>query len=65
MAEQANKQENKTKFLEKIGGRPIEIGDFKVDELRKIASESGVSGSHDLHKTELVEAINKALAEKS
>jgi hypothetical protein len=60
MAEAASRNQGKVTFLEKIGDRDIELDDFKVDDLRKIASECGVSGSHDMHKQELVEAINKA-----
>jgi hypothetical protein len=47
-------------FRERLGKGPIDINDYKVDDLRKIASECGVTGSHDLKKTELVAAINKA-----
>jgi len=46
-------------FREKLGTKDIEISEFKVDELRKIASEYDISGSHDMHKEELVMAINK------
>jgi hypothetical protein len=47
-------------FREKLGDRDIELSDFRVDDLRRIASEYRVSGSHDMPKTTLVEAINKA-----
>ena len=47
-------------FREKLGDKEIELQDFKVDDLRKIASEYSISGSHDMHKDELVEAINRA-----
>lgn len=47
-------------FLEKLGDKDIELGDFKVDDLRKIASGYSISGSHDMHKEDLVQAINKA-----
>jgi superoxide dismutase len=63
MAESTRKQ-SKENFLEQIGDRDIELGDYKVDKLRQIASEVGVSGSHDMHKPELVEAINKARKSK-
>jgi hypothetical protein len=53
----ARKTEN---FREKLGDKDIELDDFKVDDLRKIASEYDVSGSHDMHKSDLVGAINKA-----
>lgn len=56
---QSRKQQTET-FREQLGDRAIEIGDYKVDDLRKIASEFGVSGSHGLKKDQLVEAINKA-----
>ncbi len=54
------KDSNTETFREKLGSEPIEIGDYKVDELRKMASEFGVTGSHDLKKEDLVVAINKA-----
>jgi hypothetical protein len=47
-------------FRERLGAGDIDINDYKVDDLRKIASEYSVSGSHDMHKEELVDAINKA-----
>jgi hypothetical protein len=46
-------------FREKLGDKDIQLNDYKVDELRKIASEYDISGSHDMHKEELVDAINK------
>ena len=46
-------------FLETLGEKDIEINDYKVDDLRKIASKLDISGSHDMHKEELVETINK------
>lgn len=52
-------------FREKLGDTPIELDDYKVDDLRKIASEFGVSGSHDLKKPELVEAINHVRQQQS
>ena len=52
-------------FREKLGDKAIDIDDFKVDDLRKIASEYSVSGSHDMHKEELVNAINKARRSES
>jgi hypothetical protein len=57
----ARTRKNSTEtFREKLGNAPIELGDYKVDDLRKIASEFGVGGSHDLKKSDLVEAINRA-----
>jgi hypothetical protein len=59
----ASKPEAETKpqsFRERLGDGDIDMNDFKVDDLRKIASEYSISGSHDLHKEELVNAINKA-----
>jgi len=51
---------NKTDtFLETLGEKDIDINDFKVDDLRKIASKLDISGSHDMHKEELVDTINK------
>lgn len=46
-------------FLETLGDKEIDINDFKVDDLRKIASKLDISGSHDMHKEELVDTINK------
>ena len=46
-------------FLETLGEKDIELNDYKVDDLRKIASKLDISGSHDMHKEELVETINK------
>ena len=46
-------------FREKLGDQDVEIDDYKVDDLRKIASEYDISGSHDLKKADLVEAINQ------
>ncbi len=60
--EQARKTET---FREKLGDKDIAMNDFKVDDLRKIASEFGVAGSHDMHKSTLVEAINQARHQKS
>jgi hypothetical protein len=59
MAERNATKKTET-FREKLGTKDIELDDFKVDELRKIASEYDVSGSHDLKKPDLVNAINKA-----
>lgn len=57
----ARSKNNKTDtFLETLGEKDIDINDFKVDDLRKIASKLDISGSHDMHKEELVETINKA-----
>jgi hypothetical protein len=53
------KTDKQETFREKLGTKDIEVGEFKVDELRKIASEYDISGSHDMHKEELVMAINK------
>jgi hypothetical protein len=60
--EKANNTKSSPKaqtFREKLGNKSVEIDDFKVDELRKIASEYDISGSHEMHKEELVTAINK------
>jgi hypothetical protein len=46
-------------FREKLGKEELKVDTYKVDELRKIASEYDISGSHDMHKEELVDAINK------
>ena len=47
-------------FRERLGDKDIEMDDYRVDDLRKIASEFNISGSHDMHKDELVKAINRA-----
>jgi hypothetical protein len=63
--EKANNTKSSSKgqtFREKLGTKSVEIDDFKVDELRKIASEYDISGSHEMHKEELVTAINKVRA---
>lgn len=60
MARTARSSTKTETFREKLGDKDIELDDFKVDDLRKIASEYGVSGSHDMSKGDLVEAINKA-----
>jgi hypothetical protein len=61
MASNPNRNTQKNSdFRERLGDKDIEMGDFRVDDLRKIASEFDVSGSHDMHKEELVKAINKA-----
>jgi hypothetical protein len=63
MAQETNqeaKQNHKSEtFRERLGDRDIEMDDFKVDDLRKIASEYSISGSHDMSKEVLVETINK------
>jgi hypothetical protein len=46
-------------FRERLGKEELKIDSYKVDDLRKIASEYDISGSHDMHKEELVDAINK------
>lgn len=56
---QANHNQKTETFRERLGDRDIEMGDFKVDDLRKIASEYSISGSHDMSKEVLVETINK------
>lgn len=55
----ASNQPNKHNFRERLGDEDIKINDFKVDDLRKIASEFDVSGSHELNKEALVDEINK------
>lgn len=47
-------------FREQLGDAPVTLDDYKVDELRKLASEFHITGSHGLKKPELVAAINKA-----
>jgi hypothetical protein len=66
MARTGRRETTKTEiFQEKLGEKDIEVNDFKVDELRKIASEFSVSGSHDMNKGMLVDAINRARKQKS
>lgn len=55
----ARKRTNQTSFRERLGAEDIQINDFKVDDLRKIASEYNISGSHDMNKQELVDTINR------
>jgi hypothetical protein len=52
-------------FREKLGDKDIELDEYKVDDLRKIASEYDVAGSHDMHKGDLVNAINRARRNQS
>jgi hypothetical protein len=53
-------EEKKTEaFRERLGADDIEVDEYKVDDLRKIASEYDIAGSHDMHKEELVSTINK------
>ena len=47
-------------FREQLGDKDIEIDDYKVDDLRKMASAFDISGSHDMNKQELVNTLNKA-----
>jgi hypothetical protein len=65
MARTRNNSSTAETFREKLGDRDIEISDFKVDDLRKIASEYKISGSHDMPKGTLVEAINRARRQQS
>jgi hypothetical protein len=60
MARTRNDTTTSQNFREKLGDKDIEMSDFKVDDLRKIASEYKISGSHDMPKGTLVEAINRA-----
>ena len=55
-----NSEHKTTSFREQLGDAPISLDDYKVDELRKLASEFHVGGSHGLKKPDLVAAINKA-----
>ena len=57
--EKTNTTKKAMTFREKLGSEDLTINDFKVDDLRKIASEFDISGNHDMHKEELVDAINK------
>jgi len=49
-----------TSFREQLGDAPLAVDDYKVDQLRKMASEFHIAGTHALKKPELVAAINKA-----
>ena len=53
------KGNNAESFRERLGEGDIQMDDYKVDDLRKIASEYDISGSHDMNKQELVETINR------
>ncbi|MDB5178902.1 MAG: hypothetical protein JWN01_845 [Patescibacteria group bacterium] len=55
----ARRKNNSETFRERLGNEDIQMDDFKVDDLRKIASEYDISGSHDMNKQELVETINR------
>lgn len=55
-----NNSHKSTSFREQLGDAPVGLDDYKVDELRKLASEFHIAGSHGLKKPELVAAINKA-----
>lgn len=57
--EKKSKAKSGETFREKLGDKEVRIDDYRVDDLRKIASEYDISGSHDMHKEELVGAINK------
>lgn len=46
-------------FREQLGDKDIQIDDYKVDELRKMASTFNISGSHSMNKQELVDTLNK------
>jgi hypothetical protein len=59
MPDNDNNSKRTDSFWETIGEKDIEINDYKVDDLRKIASKLDISGSHDMHKEELVDTINK------
>ncbi len=55
-----NTNQDKTEtFREKLGDADIQMDDYKVDELRKMASEFDISGSHAMNKEELVATLNK------
>jgi hypothetical protein len=61
MADNSHAKNTKTPtFRERLGRNDIEMGDFKVDDLRKIASEYSISGSHGMNKQELIDTINQA-----
>lgn len=55
----ADRAQRADEFREQLGKRDIEVDEYKVDELRKIASAFGVAGSHGKNKEALVDAINK------
>ena len=65
-AQDTTKKDTKSlSFRERLGDRDIEMDDFKVDDLRKIASEYSISGSHDMSKDVLVATINKVRKSES
>jgi hypothetical protein len=43
---QSDRVQRADEFREQLGDRKIGVDDYKVDELRKIASAFGVVGSH-------------------
>ena len=55
-----NSDDKAMPFRERLGDKPLGLDDYKVDELRKLASEYHIPGSHGLKKPDLVNAINKA-----
>jgi hypothetical protein len=65
MAAQEMNQKKTQSFRERLGDRDIEMDDYKVDDLRKIASEYSISGSHDMSKEVLVATINKVRKSES
>lgn len=62
------KTEREKEELEKLGYKEvteeIPIDKMKVDQLKKFAEENGIDLTGCSNKTEMIEAIYKALAEK-
>jgi hypothetical protein len=51
-------------FLEKLenidGDSSVDLNNYRVDDLRKLASKYHIAGSHGLKKPDLIMAINAA-----
>lgn len=51
-------------FLEKLenlgSDSSVDLNDYRVDDLRKLASKFHIAGSHGLKKPDLIAAINAA-----
>ena len=48
-------------FLEKLDqDTTVDLNEYRVDDLRKLASKYHIAGSHGLKKPDLVAAINAA-----
>lgn len=46
--------------LEHLDDSSVDLNDYRVDDLRKLASKYHIAGSHGLKKPDLIAAINAA-----